>query len=631
MKAILMNRFVRWCVSIGIVLLFVGTNLGQGSTVQKSEKENQSRGIYTYYPIDDSYVGWPGDVNGDLPLIALRNGSWNDYWLCAGCVKFDISGIPSNASVLSATLNLYYYDYAYTNPSGHPAVLHRFLGDWDEEHISRDYMPSWDPSISDTIYLPSTAGNWLTWSVIDDVQDFVSGAKPNYGWIIKDEYFWGGANIPSPYLHSKEYGSLIPYLEIEIDDNNSSPGIPQISGPQSGIHGQTYTYAFVSSDPNSDQVYYFVDWGDGETTGWLGPYDSGSSMQLSHAWDPPGSYTIQSKARDSHGAESGWGTFVVDIINNAPEAPQISGPTSGVHGQSYDFTFVTSDPDADQVYYWVDWGDSQHTTWLGPYDSGQSMTTSHVWNAPGSYTLKAKSKDTIGDESGWAMTTITMTNNPPAVPEITGPLNGTTMTSYNFTLLSIDPDADQLYYWVDWGDGHTSGWVGPYPSNQFVVIPYAWKLPGTYIIKTKAKDVFDAQSNWTTSEITLVTNPPGAPWIVGATSGKVRQSYDFTFLSNDTDGDNVYYTIDWGDGQTTGWIGPYPSDQPVIQPHTFKKKGTYLVQAKAKDTYGAESAWGTLLVHMPLSYDDSGLWSFLERVFARFPHAFPIVRHFLGY
>ncbi len=625
-----MKNCVRWCVSLGIVLLFVGTSLGQVLPIKTSDQKDQSRGDYIYNPTDDSYVGWPGDVNGNLPFMALRNGSSGDYWLCAGCVKFDLSGIPSNASILSATLGLYYYDYSYANPAGHPVVFHRFLGDWNEESISRDYMPAWDPAISATTYLPSNVDTWLTWSVTSDVQDFVSGAKPNYGWILKDEYYWGGVNIPSPKLYSKEYGSLIPYLEIEIDDNNSSPNIPEISGPQSGVHGQTYSYSFVSSDPNADQLYYNVNWGDGNITGWLGPYDSGASLPLSHAWGTPGSYTIQAKARDNHGAESGWGSFVVDIINNAPGSPQISGPTTGVHGQSYDFTFVASDPDADQVYYWIDWGDSHHTTWLGPYDSGESMTTSYSWDTPGSYTIKAKAKDYIGDESGWTSSTITITNNQPATPEITGPVNGTTTTPQNFTLVATDPDNDQLFYWVDWGDGQTSGWLGPYPSDEFVIIAHAWHLPGPYTIKAKVKDIFDAQSDWVTCGITLVTNPPGAPWIVGVASGKVRQSYDFTFLSNDTDGDDVSFTIDWGDGQTTGWIGPYHSDQPIIQPHTYKKKGTYVVQAKAKDVYGAESAWGTLMVHMPLTYK-GGLWAFLDLVFARFPNAFPILRHLLGY
>jgi hypothetical protein len=506
MIGVLKRRIVRWSITISIVFLLFGTSLAQEINSDRKEKDSpneQSRGTYIFNPIDDSYVGWPDDINGNLPLIGLRNGSSNDYWLCAGCIKFDISGIPSNVSIESASLSLYYYDYDYTNPAGHPLALHRFNSDWNEETISRNFMPTWSSQISTQTTLPSSTGHWLTWDVTSDVEDFISGALPNYGWIIKDEYYWSGANIPTSYLYSKEYGSLIPYLQIELTDNNTSPTVPQISGPAEGLPNYLYNYSFISNDPELDSIYYWIEWGDGDTTGWLGPYASGQSLTTSHTWENPGTYTIQGKAKDMYEAESNWGTYLVTMINNPPETPEITGPTNGTNGHSCYFTIDSIDPDEDQLYYLIEWGDGNTDDWNGPYDSGQSVIFSHNWDTPGVYIIRVQSKDDYEAESGWGTFVINIGSNPPQTPQITGAVNGTPGDSYDYTFITSDEDGNQFYYWIDWGDGQTNQWIGPYSSGQVVTLPHTWSEKGTYVIQAKAKDTYGAVSGWGTFTVTM--------------------------------------------------------------------------------------------------------------------------------
>ena len=122
---------------------------------------------------------------------------------------------------------------------------------------------------------------------------------------------------------------------------------------------------------------------------------------------------------------------------------------------------------------------------------------------------------------------------------------------------------------------------------------------------------------------------PNTPVITGQTSGKAGQAYNFSFVSTDPDGNTVYYFVDWGDEQTTAWIGPYPSGQPVTISHVWSKTGTYTVKAKVKDAYGAESDWGTLKIKMPASYNILRQ-RVLERMLERFPNAFPVLRYLLG-
>jgi len=123
-------------------------------------------------------------------------------------------------------------------------------------------------------------------------------------------------------------------------------------------------------------------------------------------------------------------------------------------------------------------------------------------------------------------------------------------------------------------------------------------------------------------------NPPSAPIINGPASGKIKQQQTYTFQSTDPESENVSYYIDWGDNTTSGWLGPYTSGVAISQTHTWTKKATYIIKAKAKDSNGGESSWSTLQVSMPYQPPTH---PFLTWLFERFPNAFPILRHILGF
>ena len=122
--------------------------------------------------------------------------------------------------------------------------------------------------------------------------------------------------------------------------------------------------------------------------------------------------------------------------------------------------------------------------------------------------------------------------------------------------------------------------------------------------------------------------PPDRPIIRGKTSGKIGEEYNYTFITTDPDGDEVYYYIDWGDNTSSGWIGPYSSGVAVIQAHKWITQNTYIIRAKAKDVNGEESDWGYLEVTMPVN-QHSYLFPLLQRLLERFPNAFPILRHLI--
>jgi parallel beta-helix repeat protein len=93
--------------------------------------------------------------------------------------------------------------------------------------------------------------------------------------------------------------------------------------------------------------------------------------------------------------------------------------------------------------------------------------------------------------------------------------------------------------------------------------------------------------------------PPDKPMIEGPRVLKIGINYDFTFVSNDINGDSVYYYIDWestGDGFTTDY---YVSGEEVIVGHTWTENGGFRIRAKAIDDSGEESEWEELCVIVP--------------------------------
>lgn len=99
-----------------------------------------------------------------------------------------------------------------------------------------------------------------------------------------------------------------------------SKTIPQIhpstpTGETSGNFRVSYVYESSTTDPDGDLMYYFWDWGDGNSSGWLGPFTSGTVHNASHAWAVEGIYNIKVKARDTSGAESLWSDSLTVTIS----------------------------------------------------------------------------------------------------------------------------------------------------------------------------------------------------------------------------------------------------------------------------------------------------------------------------
>jgi hypothetical protein len=84
---------------------------------------------------------------------------------------------------------------------------------------------------------------------------------------------------------------------------------------------------------------------------------------------------------------------------------------------------------------------------------------------------------------------------------------------------------------------------------------------------------------------------PSPPVLHGPIDGVVNVEYNFwTDPVTDPSGDSLYCRWDWGDGNITEWLGPYPSGSTIYVFHSWEDAGVYDIRAKLKGN-GGESNW----------------------------------------
>ncbi len=199
------------------------------------------------------------------------------------------------------------------------------------------------------------------------------------------------------------------YVRIYVYGNGTAahPGSVIVSDTTATLVGSSWLFTVPLVTPVSlagyDEIWVAVEW---NQTYWsepgyaiidLGPAVSGKGDWLFFGDDwseiPDGNWLL--------GA-------IVEGINKAPNPPTITGSSKGDIGTAYTYHFTTVDPEGSHVYYFIDWGDKSQDYWLGPYSSGDTANVSHTWNERGSYTIRAKAMDFLGNESEWGTLQITM-------------------------------------------------------------------------------------------------------------------------------------------------------------------------------------------------------------------------------
>jgi hypothetical protein len=151
------------------------------------------------------------------------------------------------------------------------------------------------------------------------------GSAHGHGSITEDNIMVIAAVFNDDWHQGYSYPpSTNPFDAYYVDDcvgvrvgDNRAPEKPTISGKTSGATGTEYNYTFSADDQDwFDDVYLHINWGDGTTEEWIGPYDPGEEVTIGHSWATKDTYTISCKAKDNHDAEGPEETLEVTMPKN---------------------------------------------------------------------------------------------------------------------------------------------------------------------------------------------------------------------------------------------------------------------------------------------------------------------------
>ena len=563
---------------------------------EETSRWDDASGAPYHYAMINNYA-----INQNIQISASATESYSNTW--SGYSDISISNIRVIASVFSPT-----------NTDETDATDPEYPNSDSPSTPSQPSGPSTGiVGIPNTYSTSSTEPNGdsikygFDWDADGDVDEWTN-YKPS-GQSVSLDHSWDAPGSYNFQVKAEDQfgdqSGWSPTKSVQITTGTppNTPSAP--TGEIEGTHNRQYTYHATTTDPDAgDKLYYKFDWDDGSDSGWKGPYTQGQDGSASHKWTSAGSFDIKVKAKDLAGSETDWSPALTVIMDNtAPGRPsKPSGPSHGIIRKTYSYSTSSSDPEGDSIQYKFDWGDGSQSGWIS------LKTAEYSWSEEGTYSVRTIARDNW-DESVWSA--------PLSVEIFSGDLDINAGGSYDgktgqiINFFGSASGGTEPYIWEwDFGDGETSSQQNP---------THAYSVPGEYFVSLLVTDDDGAEGvNITTANIT--SNPPNTPTITGSDEGTPDTPYEFTISAIDPDGDDVYFWIEWYEGDPeASWVGPYESGEEVIVSNSWSEKGSYTISVKAKDIYEEISDTARLDVTMPRSIQRSWLVKIIQILQDKFP------------
>jgi hypothetical protein len=430
-------------------------------------------------------------------------------------------------------------------------------------------------------------------------------------------------------------------LQLTVIMANHPPNTPSNPNPTNGASNVDINadLSWTGGDPDScDTVTYDVYFGTTSPP----PKVVGNQSDTSYN---PGTmnynthYYWKIVAWDNHSASTLGPLWSFTTKANTPPVFGTPSPINGSTNNplSLSWSIPINDPEGDQFSWTIQCSNGQVNSGTGATNGTKSLALSGLAYST-TYKVWVNATDPTGSglyTRKWY--TFTTKASQPPVFGSPSPANGSTNNplSLTWSIPINDPEGDTFSWTIQCSNGQVNSGTGATNGTKSLALS-GLAYSTTYKVWVNATDP-TGSGTYTRKWYTFTTqqqqnvppNKPNKP--SGTTSGKINTVYTYTTSTTDPNGDQVYYMWDWGDGSQSSWLGPYNSGVTISTTHKWTVKGSYSIKVKAKDNSGAESAWSDpLSITMPYSYNQPIL-QFLELLFERFPHAFPILRYLLGY
>lgn len=346
----------------------------------------------------EAYTTWTGSTS-------TNNFCLGDNWLGTDTFRGTID--ESRISHTARSLNWIYTSYNTVNLSS------TFINVGPEQgrsipHANFTYTPE-NPTNTTLIHFTDTSTD-------------TNGTIVSWWWDFGDDSYSDEQNPDHCYYSDGNYTVILEVTD-NYDETNSTqkiitvytppnqpPYIPSNPVPQNGAEDVPITtnLSWTGGDPDGDQVTYDVHFGTAFPPPKIMANQSATSYDLGLLlYNTTYYWKIVSWDDQSNNANSPLWQFTT-TQNSAPGAPTINGPPSGKIGRVYRYTFITTDPEDNDILYEIDWGDGVVDEWYGPVSSDLVITRDHTWDEKGTYTIKARAKDIHGATGDWGSLEVSM-------------------------------------------------------------------------------------------------------------------------------------------------------------------------------------------------------------------------------
>lgn len=229
----------------------------------------------------------------------------------------------------------------------------------------------------------------------------------------------------------------------------------------------------------------------------------------------------------------------------------------------------------------------------------------------GTYKIEYRSIDNLNHTEETKQMNITIDGIPPEKPRLLSPAPNETVNATPIFEWTNVSDATGVIYTIEISRDETFSECilkdELFGATKYR-IPLEHKLsPGKYFWRVLAKDILNNTQGWgeTRSFIVMKNQPPKKPEKpFGPSVIKAGINYTYSSFTTDPENDKIYYNFSWGDGNYSGWVGPYESGEKCEISYCWHNKGSYQIRVKAMDEYGMESEWSDPLpIRVPYSFN----------------------------
>ncbi len=147
-------------------------------------------------------------------------------------------------------------------------------------------------------------------------------------------------------------------IEVRIGNGvpaNTVPSDPAVdAGPVESETGVEVTFESATTDPDTDNIYYRWDWGDGRgISDWMGPYASGVTCSAAYTYNTEGTYLVKVQAKDAFDVETAWSAgHTIDVVIPGCCVGEIRGNVDGI---GTDIDLIETGIDISDMVYLVDY------------------------------------------------------------------------------------------------------------------------------------------------------------------------------------------------------------------------------------------------------------------------------------